>query len=111
MATKVIRVDVSPEGIRLDRADHAVGLKRGRDKVRWAVLGPQRIEIEFENDTPFDARILGHEAATGRDNQPTAECARGRYKYTIYEEGNRGNKLDPHIIIDPPSSGGFPGGG
>jgi len=78
------------------------------DEVAWKVEDGGRLRIEFEGATPFDDRVLDNEKAT-RPSRPRDEARHGDYKYTVVDDGDPTNRLDPKIIIDPPPTGGTSG--
>jgi len=77
------------------------------DEVVWKVQDQGRLRIEFDGSSPFAGKALAHDQATA-PNRPRDE-AKGNYKYTVIDEGDPGNRLDPVIIIDPPPTQGHSG--
>lgn len=105
MATHVIDVSlakksvhVSPDQLEMETSD----------VVTWRVDGSGRVRIEFEGASPFESTSLDHAKATGA-NRPRDEAKKGPYKYSIIDEADALNRLDPVIIIKTPPTSGHDG--
>jgi len=72
-----------------------------KDEVQWSAANSNRFTLEFESDTAFGTRVIGHNDAA-RGQKPRQE---GRYKYTVISESNPGLRLDPVIIVEEPPTG------
>lgn len=75
------------------------------DDVTWRTGGSGRVRIEFAEKSPFEGAILDHARATGA-NRPRDEAGAGSYKYTVVDEADTSNRLDPVVIIKTPPTGG-----
>lgn len=96
-----VRIDTPRKQIRLlcekhpDKCDkHHV--KKG-EMLKWR--GKDRFTIYFTpGQSPFDKDVLIYEEAT-----TAREALReGAFKYTVRDDADPGNELDPEIVVDPP---------
>lgn len=98
---EVVKVKVKRDGISVDKNEVRIDID---DTIRWESEDNARFEIEFDHKTPFDKkRYSFNEARQSRRHRPDCERGGTVYKYTVYEEGNRGNKLDPKVILEDPT--------
>lgn len=77
---------------------------RFKGKVMWRSAGTERFNLEFRKPGPFERSTLTYEEATS----PQVAINAGAWKYTVIDEDNANNILDPEIVVDPPkgSDGG-----
>ena len=77
------------------------GIKFG-DKLKWKSKKGNPFSIQFEKDkTPFLYDFLTYEQAIS-DNEAIHD---GSFKYTVIDDSDPRNILDPEIVVDPPKGG------
>lgn len=68
-------------------------------KMKWRSRGKEEFTIYFEpGKTPFEKDVLTYPEAT------TDQVAihNGTFKYTVRDDQDASNELDPEIVVDPP---------
>lgn len=77
-------------------------LKFGQ-KMKWRSKKGNRFSIFFEpGRTPFEEHVLTYEQAT---TGQVAIHEGGPFKYTVRDDSDDSNFLDPEIVVDPPKGG------
>jgi hypothetical protein len=72
---------------------------RFKGKVMWRSAGTERFNLEFAKPGPFERSTLTYDEAT----RPQVAIRTGPWKYTVIDENNANNILDPEIVVDPPT--------
>lgn len=91
------RISVTVEGRSIRVSPETLVMSRS-ESVHWENDGPERFEVEFEGDGPFDQRYLTHSDA----RVPRAPVRRGTFAYTVILESDFPVRLDPVIVVEEP---------
>lgn len=72
--------------------------------MTWHSPNGGRFEIDFKpGESPLFTHHLSHESATSLNQ--VVHRREKPYKYTVTRESNN-EKLDPEVVVDPPTGGG-----